>query len=68
MSEKTITLYHPLKGEAKFPEAQARGIMAMANNGGWEWKNKEDAARPDANKGNNRKAKKQDKDTGGDTA
>lgn len=37
MKPKT-TLVHPILGERTFEEAHARRLMAMINNGGWEFK------------------------------
>lgn len=42
--EKAIILIHPSGQEQEFSPGHAARLMGMANNGGWKWKNIQDAA------------------------
>ena len=38
MKKKMIILVHPVIGEISYVPDHAKALMAMPNNGGWEWK------------------------------
>ena len=39
---KLIILVHPMLGKRQFPKQQALNIMAIENNGGWEYLKKDE--------------------------
>lgn len=50
---KEVILVHPTLGERQFDAEHAKKLMALENNGGWEYKKpkKEDAANNRSNSG-----------------